>query len=446
MDPLKRLHEQVGNPSQRTKISDPCHTVLYETQGLFYQILYRLALREISTYACTSKASYSSVQHAFLLRAPHFSWDQKIDILFEAFKANLPNAVILPTLEPEKCWQKGTTDEQTDAIQLKASEALYYTAYFRKPLLTQRLLEIGANPNSLLLVDAPLQGNLLPRPLHTAILVEDLPSVQLLLAHQAALNDDKFPTMSVLQCALGSKQAKTYFPRARLNIPMIEFLLDQGAKVTAYDIYDAAESCSLETLQRLMEHFKLFNHETATEAFAQVCEAYRGGRTFDPPAHQMLEFLLKQGAKINGSLEDRPLHSACQFESLDLVKFLVSRRADLSLLDSDSMTPLSRAVQSAVWTGNLEIVRFLLKSKADVNQQLIGGKWSKHTRTALEFTCLKYNADYNLVKLLLSYGADPCPKWCVKGESPMEIAKKNGIDKVVKIFEEHLASKNEGTL
>jgi ankyrin repeat protein len=258
----------------------------------------------------------------------------------------------------------------------------------------------------------------------------------------------EIPGMSVLQYALGSAHMRTYFPNARLNMPMLRFLLDNGAQITSNDIMNAAESCSMEALQLLVNHGGKLDRDTASRSLFQLVEVNLQLKTFetDTPLHEMLAFLLSQGADIDGVGWNLPLHAASSAGSLDLVKFLVANGANMTLTNDSEMTPLMLATLG----GSLEVVQFLLESGAEVNQRVLDEDGIP-LHNALTYTCYTENDDLEgyatdsnnpeLVRLLLRYGANPV----LEGEeaepfSPLYLARENGLTEIVKILEDHIAA------
>lgn len=498
---IKRSIDQVGQPTKRLQ-SDPIEAVPHETPW----ILGRLTIRDLGSYACTSKASYESSHQFFLIKAGElglkakngiqamikigslFRYIQSVkeqgtieeiafqctewtfskitDFLSDPNTYKDPEFPVLELLESkERLSNPIPTIRRNDwPEEYKIRKALSYATYFRKPLFVTRLLEMGADPNLETIIKHPeLPGRLLPTPLKIAILREENQSMRLLLNQPEHIHkqecphsrnidgiDCENPGLSVLQCALGSTKTKAYHPEARLNIELVQHLLEQGAIVQREDLMDAAESCSIEALQLLMR-FRGFDGGGADVAFSRVLEVTMKHNTFaiDSQSHQMLEFLLTHGARIDGFNDIYPLHEACAAGSLELVKFLVSKNPDLSLPNTDDLSALS----VAVLRGAYDIVQFLLEQGADVNQKTVSADDPTPIGTALACTCYMadqiegYTPESNepkLVKLLLAYGAEITLEEDYPRESPLRLAKENGLTEIVRIFEEHLASKAEG--
>jgi ankyrin repeat protein len=116
---------------------------------------------------------------------------------------------------------------------------------------------------------------------------------------------------------------------------------------------------------------------------------------------------------------DAPLHCACNEGNVKLVKSLVTNGAKVNAKGGYGDTPLHRAVQKSTRFGNtvfdkhgviirretfiignedVEIVKFLIASRADVNAK------GRHGNTPLHRACENGNEDF--VKVLVTNGAD----------------------------------------
>jgi len=118
------------------------------------------------------------------------------------------------------------------------------------------------------------------------------------------------------------------------------------------------------------------------------------------------------------------LHFACSSGKLDIVHYLVKRKANLEVETHNSCsTPLFIACSY----GHLPIVQFLVESGANVN--VVNGKGE----TPLYISC--FSGRKEIVNFLLKNGAKrSTSKGCEK--SPLEIAKKNKFEEIVSILEE----------
>ncbi len=110
---------------------------------------------------------------------------------------------------------------------------------------------------------------------------------------------------------------------------------------------------------------------------------------------KVVDTLVKHGADVN-SISDTgstPVRSACFMTHLDIVKLLVTHRADIQRPNYNGGTCLINSVQS------VELCEFLLRNGADVNAQDIQNK------TALHYAIQEHR--FETTKLLLKHGADP---------------------------------------
>ena len=119
----------------------------------------------------------------------------------------------------------------------------------------------------------------------------------------------------------------------------------------------------------------------------------------------IINLLLDAGANVNksGSRDGMsPLCCACATwfpgERVEAVKVLCSRGADVNLVNSNDKTPLTLACH---YPGSLEIVRFLLSRGARLTLKDVDGK----TIDSALSTAVRWN-NFEIVPLLLAHGAD----------------------------------------
>lgn len=102
---------------------------------------------------------------------------------------------------------------------------------------------------------------------------------------------------------------------------------------------------------------------------------------------------------INGRT---PLHTAVTHGNLEMVKYLIKKRADVSAPDYSCDTPLHVAVFFANSQGNLEIVKHLIKSGANVNARGRNGNTPLHKAVL----CADKYRDVGTVRCLIENGAN----------------------------------------
>jgi len=119
-----------------------------------------------------------------------------------------------------------------------------------------------------------------------------------------------------------------------------------------------------------------------------------------------------------------PLGLACFFGHTDLVRFLVSKGADVNKSSSNSfrVAPL----HSAVAISNPEITTFLLENGADPNVKQQTGVTPLHSAA--------HNNQPNLVKLLVEYGADINAK-TDDGKTPLDMALEKDFKETAEVIE-----------
>ena len=139
----------------------------------------------------------------------------------------------------------------------------------------------------------------------------------------------------------------------------------------------------------------------------------------------IINLLLDAGAKLTSSSSDlSPLHTASQIGNIQLVRSIVSKQSDDSVIQTlvnakgpDNQTPIHFAVSS----GNLNIVKYLLKHGADVNALV-----ESTLATPLHMAALK--GHQQIIETLLDAGAKVQPRAgeSLHGATPLYLAAQNG--------------------
>ena len=142
----------------------------------------------------------------------------------------------------------------------------------------------------------------------------------------------------------------------------------------------------------------------------------------------MIKLLLERGANVNAQRKSGqvPLTSAVIFGHGAAVRYLLSKGAKTNVGD----VGLSRAV----FQGNVEIVKALLETGVEVKSngnQVFPGEGGPEPILAL--ACFSYNADPQIVRMLLERGADPAAK-SQQGRTPLELARERGYEEVAKLL------------
>ena len=109
-----------------------------------------------------------------------------------------------------------------------------------------------------------------------------------------------------------------------------------------------------------------------------------------------IQELIQSGTNINTVYITgmTPLHSACQYNLINIISALINANADLNIRNDDGRTPLNYAA----FYGRTNIVHLLLVAGANINSQDNNGN------TALMHACM-YN-NIILLEELIKYGAD----------------------------------------
>lgn len=133
----------------------------------------------------------------------------------------------------------------------------------------------------------------------------------------------------------------------------------------------------------------------------------------------------EKGAEINtlNNCGESPLSQASRLGYLDLVKYLLSKEASLSLPeDSDPV------LHCAVRSNNVEVVNVILAAGALINEV------NDLNETTLHFAA-EEDDRAEIVKLLIDAGADINAKR-IFDETPLDVAESNGSRKVISILQQ----------
>lgn len=188
----------------------------------------------------------------------------------------------------------------------------------------------------------------------------------------------------LLPCGVNSKDKNGRTPLHRVYCKdaygIAKILLDNGADVDARD----NDGCT-------------FLHRRAYGG--------GGGRNEDL---DLIKLLLEYKADISIVDEDSvtPLHLACARGRPKIIEFLVEQGAAIEVVDSKGATPLHHAC----FHGTVDIIAFLLSKGANIEAR------TKKGQTPLHFACKSSNLE--VIELLLSKGANSNVRTI--GESPLD--------------------------
>ena len=160
---------------------------------------------------------------------------------------------------------------------------------------------------------------------------------------------------------------------------------------------------------------------------------------------EFVELLLKKGADVNAQNTEveafrgdnwamTPMHSAVIGGNIFIVKALIEKNARVDEPNHGNLRPLYYAAAD----GKLDIVRLLLKHKADVNAKARQSIFTRGDHTALHTAALNGHAE--VVKALIESEADVYAK-ARDGKTALDEAREKGHPVVVKLIENAMKSK-----
>ncbi|KAJ8667125.1 hypothetical protein QAD02_008787 [Eretmocerus hayati] len=264
---------------------------------------------------------------------------------------------------------------------------------------------------------------------------------------------------------------------------IVDLLLRNGSNVNAASkanltpLYIAAQRGHRKIVKLFLKHGATIDEKNPDLLIAAVKYGYL----------RIIEFFLQRGASANMFHKGMSLlHSAAMYDREKVVELLLEYKADVNALDKTGESPLFYAVRIGSWriaesllaggadlkinptilntavkTSSAEIIQLLLSHKADVNTRDRSGKTplqlvvfsisdeffhkdSQHSFIGPDHI----NSDHskaNIIKLLLSGGADADLPFDESGKTVLHCASWKGFLKIVKILIEFNANVNAQT-
>jgi len=133
--------------------------------------------------------------------------------------------------------------------------------------------------------------------------------------------------------------------------------------------------------------------------------------------------------KAKTKLGDTALHWAASCRHLEVVRFLLSKSPDINARNISGSTPLHVACRA----GSKAIVELLVAGKAEVNAKTT----DEDAETPLHIAVRKN--DTEIAQLLLENEADIQAKM-QDGQTPMDLARRNGRSKMTRLLRKHGAA------
>jgi ankyrin repeat protein len=118
---------------------------------------------------------------------------------------------------------------------------------------------------------------------------------------------------------------------------------------------------------------------------------------------EIVSILLNNQANINATDQDKmaPLHWACNYGSLDVVKLLVKHKCEINIFYSEFKI---NALMLSAMVGNIEIIKFLIDNGAEINHTNVLGNNILHYAAYLDHLdiCLFLTREHGLDPKILN--------------------------------------------
>ena len=318
------------------------------------------------------------------------------------------------------------------------SKPLTYACMKNQPEIVKYLVDTGADVN-----EAHSENGYTP--LHYAVLNNSFDIVDILLLYDAAVNPKTHDGETPLD-----------FASEKNSLEIVKYLVEKKADVTDKSLYYAVENNSLQLITYLVDkggniNAKYKDGDTLLQHACQVknnleivkylvdikkADVNSKNNYHETPLHHacsygslaIVNYLVEKGADVN-ALDDKGetlLHKVCFFNEhpLEIVKYLVEKKkADVNAqTDSKADTSLHYASGGLNANNNLELVKYLVDNKADVNSK------NKDSDTPLHNSCR--NNSFEIVNYLVDNKANLNAK-DKDNKTPLEIASQEGHTEIV---------------
>ena len=274
---------------------------------------------------------------------------------------------------------------------------LFNAAHYGHKELAELLIANGADVNA--------KDRLGYTPLYEAVSNKHKDTIRVLVANGADVNFAPEGDYSPLHYAVWND-----------DIKLAELYVDHGAKC---DLKDKNGWTAFEYAMGNREMVEMFIAKGAAVSDFHLA-AWRGDL-------RRVKRFVEQGTNVNtkdNELKWTALHWAAFTGQEDVVEFLIAKGADVNAKDERGLTALRRACGK----GHQEVVSLLIASGADVNAKYPDGRTPLHRAAEKGYK--------EVVELLIANGADVDVK-TEKGQTAMSLAKKEGHSEIVELLRKH---------
>ncbi|KAH8678478.1 hypothetical protein BX600DRAFT_493725 [Xylariales sp. PMI_506] len=207
------------------------------------------------------------------------------------------------------------------------------------------------------------------------------------------------------------------------------YLLDLGSDLTSYDTLQSAARCPVPYRNKLLIAIRQRYSYNNTAVMLRVLQCFVRSGDYDAVAYLMEITDPENEASTNmGSILLYDAIRYCPSRQLDILKLLLARPVELDAVDSNHETVLLAAIEY----GNLEIVKLILDSGADVNGiGVYGASYSPLQKAVAK-------GDYNMVQYLITRGAvAKSPAISRMGKTALQIAAGKGFIGIIELLLRH---------
>lgn len=290
-------------------------------------------------------------------------------------------------------------------------------------------------------------------PFSEAVATGFIEGCKVLLEHGADINAQNKDDLGYTLLIVASRNR---LPSSKDQLNMINFLLENGADIEGTDkvngtaLIGATVDANKEVVELLLEKGANVdcNDVQGQTPLHYLCKFAKGWGSMkitetvngvtteksNPRFQQHTEvfnLLIEKGADVNKMTNYgfSCIHLCGESNAVEFIKPLIKNGADVNSKNSKNYTPLHAAADN----GHLEVCKVLIENGADVNVTDDDGF------TPLIGAVLSLNEE--LVKFLLDKGADKSVEVKISydviepGDTALTVAKKKGLDRVVKFLE-----------